>query len=143
LIAYDIIHFACHGQFDDSQERLSSFLRLADRDLRISDIFDLKLDASLVVLSGCQTGLSKVLTGDELIGLARGFFYAGTPSLICTLWSVNDRSTADFMGDFYKNFLELNNRSKSSALRLSQLHLKEKYEHPYFWAPFFLIGDYI
>ena len=143
LSAYDIIHFACHGQFDDSQERLSSFLRLADRDLRISDIFDLKLDASLVVLSGCQTGLSKVLTGDELIGLARGFFYAGTPSLICTLWSVNDRSTADFMGDFYKNFLELNNRSKSSALRLSQLHLKEKYEHPYFWAPFFLIGDYI
>jgi CHAT domain-containing protein len=90
-------------------------------------------------LSGCGTGLSKVVAGDELLGLVRGFLYAGATSVVISLWDVNDRTTADLMRYFYANLAA--GHSKGESLKLAMLRLRKDEPHPYYWAPFLLIGD--
>jgi CHAT domain-containing protein/Tfp pilus assembly protein PilF len=142
----DVVHLACHGYFREDAP-LFSHIVLADEEGKASpffmpDIFNLRLNASLVTLSACETGLSQFTAGDELIGIARAFFYAGTPSLLSSLWTVNDRSTALLMDKFYDKLV--NNGEKAAALRFAMQKLKAmpEYSHPYFWAPFFLSGDW-
>ncbi|MBI2150210.1 MAG: CHAT domain-containing protein [Acidobacteria bacterium] len=131
------LHIAAHGIFRADNPMFSS-LRLGDSWLNLFDIFNLQLGAELTVLSACETGMSAVWEGDELLGLARGFLYAGTPSLVVSLWTVNDRSTAQLMRRFYQ---ELNRGlSKSKALQQAVLEVKAEFPHPYYWAPFILMG---
>ena len=106
----DIIHFACHGEFNDKQPMQSGLLLSKDADndgpLQVHEIFGLDLrNTNLVVLSACETALSKIYGGDDLVGLSRGFIYAGTPSLLATLWEVDDQSTAILMKKFYETCL--------------------------------------
>ena len=115
-----------------------SSLRLGDTWLNLFDIFNLHLGAELITLSACETGMSAVSEGDELLGLARGFLYAGTPSLVVSLWTVNDRSTAQLMRRFYEGLRE--GLGKAHALRQAILDLKKDFPHPYYWAPFILLG---
>jgi len=115
-----------------------SSLKLGDSWLNLFDIFNLQLGAELTTLSACETGMSAVWEGDELLGLARGFLYAGTPSLVVSLWTVNDRSTAQLMRRFYEGLRD--GLSKSHALRNAILETKDDFPHPYYWAPFILLG---
>ena len=98
----DVIHLACHGQFRPDNPLFSS-LKLGDGWLTVRDAYDLRLHSSLVTLSACETGVSAVAPGDELIGLARGFFAAGSPSLVISLWTVDDDATAQLMTEFYEH----------------------------------------
>ena len=95
-----MLHLACHGQFRPDNPLFSS-LRLGDGWLTVRDAYTLDVGASLVTLSACETGVSAVAPGDELIGLVRGFFSAGAPSLLLSLWTVDDEATAELMKDFY------------------------------------------
>jgi CHAT domain-containing protein len=109
--------------------------------LQVYEIFNLKLNANLVVLSACESGLGKETRGEGLVGLTQAFFYAGTPSLMVSLWKVQDKSTAALMVRFYRH---LNNPAvgKAQALRQAQLEMirSEDYSHPYYWAGFVLTG---
>jgi CHAT domain-containing protein/Tfp pilus assembly protein PilF len=144
---FNIIHFASHGQFNEKQPLQSGLLLAKDKEndgfLQVHEIFSLDLkNANLVTLSACETALSKIQGGDDLVGLSRGFIYAGTPSLLASLWEVDDKSTSILMESFYKNWL--NGMSKPGALREAQLELKKipQYSHPFYWAPFVMIGDW-
>lgn len=132
-----LLHLASHAVFRQDNPLFSS-LKLANSWLNFYDLFHLELQAELVTLSACQTGVSKIFAGDELVGLMRGFLYAGAPSLILSLWAVNDRSTTEFMGTLYTHLSQ--GRSPRSALREAQLTVREIYPHPYHWAPFVLMG---
>ena len=138
----DIIHFSCHSFFDTSKPLKSGLLLHNDEILTAEEIFKLDLNSELITLSACETGLSENKTGDELIGLTRALLYAGTPSVVVSLWSVHAIATKEFMIDFYKNLQ--NGQKKSSALKNAQLKLMEnpKYSHPFYWAPFILVGDW-
>ena len=131
------LHLATHGHFRQDNPMFSS-VRLADGPLSFYDVFDLELDAELVTLSACNTGLNELSSGDELSGLMRGFLYAGAPSLMVSLWAVNDRSTSELMQSFYRHMAD--GTPKRTALRLAQLEMLERYGHPYYWAPFILMG---
>lgn len=115
--------------------------RSEDGLLQVYEIFNLKLGADLVALSACETGLGKEVKGEGLVGLAHAFFYAGAPSVLVSLWKVQDRSTADVMVNFYKELGRAPN--KAEALRRAKLKLIEqnRYAHPYYWAPFVLTGE--
>jgi len=143
---YDIVHMACHGEFNDTSPLLSCLLLSKDGSndgyLRLNELFGLDLtEANLVTLSACETGLSKVKGGDDLVGMSRGLIYAGAESILASLWSVDDKSTAILMTKFYENWKS--GMTKAEALRQAQVHLKsmEGYEHPFYWAAFELIGD--
>ena len=133
----DVVHLACHGQFRPDNPLFSS-LKLGDGWLNVRDAYELRLNGSLVTLSACETGVNKIAPGDELIGLARGFFAAGAPSLIMSLWTVDDDATAELMTVFYKSLRTTN--SASTALRDAQLSVMKSHPHPYFWSPFILVG---
>ena len=136
-----VLHLATHGDFNQANP-LFSGLTLANGQLNTLDIFHLRLSASLVTLSACQTGRSVVSGGDELLGLMRAFLYAGASSLLLSLWQVNDASTMEFMRSFYQCLAE--GHSKGAALRLTQREFcgeHGRYSHPYYWAPFFLVGE--
>jgi CHAT domain-containing protein len=133
---YRLLHLATHGEFR-ADNPLFSGLILADGWLTTLDIFDLRLKASLVTLSACQTGRSVVSGGDELLGLIRAFLAAGAASLIATFWAVEDSITAEMMNDFYQ--LLAQGKNKGAALREAQLRNID--HHPYFWSAFFLVGD--
>jgi len=138
----DIIHFSCHGIFD-YQDPLSSGVRLYDNKiLTAREIFDLKLNVELVTLSACDTGINDRNPGDELVGLTRAFLYAGTPSVIVSLWSVDAKSTQELMIEFYR-FLK-NGEDKATSLQKAQVKImdQKKYSHPYYWASFVLVGDW-
>lgn len=149
LKKFNYVHFATHGIIDENEPDLSSLILTQNRKsaedgfLRATEIFNLDLYSDLVVLSACQTGLGKLIRGEGIVGLTRAFMYAGTPSILVSLWSVSDISTANLMGEFYKNLIK-NKLSKTEALRKAQLTLMsdEKYAHPFYWAPFVLIGDW-
>lgn len=132
-----IVHIATHGYFRQDNPMFSS-IRLGNSYLSLYDLYHLKLPAALIVLSGCATGLNVVTPGDELMGLVRGLLQAGAQSMVLSLWDVHDASTMQFMISFYTHL----NRggSKASALRNAMLELRENYPHPYYWAPFTLIG---
>jgi CHAT domain-containing protein len=132
------LHLASHGGFRRDNP-MFSFLKLADSSLNFYSLLDLRLSAEMVTLSACRTGVNMVFPGDELHGLMRGFLYAGAPSLVVSLWAVSDRSTAELMGQMYSRIRA--GDSKRSSLRKAQLAIKEAYGHPYYWAPFILMGN--
>jgi CHAT domain-containing protein len=132
------LHLASHGYFRRDNP-MFSFLKLADANLHFYNLLDLRLNAEMVTLSACHTGVNKVFPGDELHGLVRGFLYAGAPSVVASLWAVSDRSTADFMGEMYSRLRA--GATKRAALRHAQLSIKDAYGHPYYWAPFVLMGN--
>ena len=132
------IHIASHATFRPDNPMFSSF-QLYDGPMNFFDIYNLRTSANLITLSGCGTGLSNVVAGDELLGLVRGFLYAGATSVVLSLWDVNDRTTADLMKYFY-GYLAAG-ESKGGSLRSAMLRLREDHPHPYYWAPFLLMGS--
>ncbi len=132
-----LLHLATHGHFRHDSPMFSG-IRLGDGYLNLYDLYSLRLPAELATLSGCSTGAGAVSAGDEVRGLVRGLIYAGVQSMLLTLWDVHDRSTAEFMESFYRRFVE--HGDKASALRTAMLELRERYPHPYHWAPFILVG---
>jgi pentatricopeptide repeat protein len=140
---YDIVHIATHGYFFKEAPMKSYLLLLGDQEndgkLSAYELFGIKLHAYLVTLSACQTAVSRVSRGDEMLGLVRGLIYAGTPSIVASLWNVDDASTAELMNEFYSNLITMD---KAEALQYAQLEIMQKEKSPFFWAPFILIGDY-
>lgn len=150
---HHVLHFATHAELDVRQP-LDSSLRLTpaggdDGRLTVDEVFNLQLDAEMVVLSACSTGLGAsfggeaVSAGDELVGLSRAFLYAGTRSLVVTLWPVADETSADFVLGFYR---ALRTRSKAEALQAAQAAFiqagpSSPLSHPFYWAGFILVGD--
>ena len=151
LSQYQIIHFATHGLMNSTNPALSGLVfSLVNSDgeplngfLRLHDIFNLNLPSELVVLSACETGLGQNIQGEGLIGLTRGFMYAGAPRLVVSLWSVDDQATANLMIDFYQTLLT-EGKSPSQALREAQLEMWENssWWQPYYWAGFTLQGEW-
>ncbi len=132
-----LVHIATHGFFRQDNPMFSA-IQLGGSRLTLFDLYQLELGAELVVLSGCGTGLNVVESGDELIGLTRGLLYAGARSAMVTLWDVHDQSTAEFMSIFYRQLARQGDRAR--AARLAMRELRETYPHPYYWAPFVLVG---
>ena len=132
-----LVHIATHGYFRQDNPMFSA-IRLGTSYLNLYDFYHLRLPVELVTLSGCATGLSVVVAGDELLGLMRGLLYAGAQSLLLTLWDVQDQSTAEFMRLFYLHLKD--GGDKVTSLRKAMLGLREHYPHPYYWAPFLLVG---
>ena len=149
LAKFKYIHFATHGLIDEQNPDFSSLVLTQDKNskedgfLQAVEIFNLKTNASLVVLSACQTGLGKMIRGEGMVGLTRAFLYAGTPSVVVSLWNVSDVTTANLMEEFYSNLID-GNLTKTKALQKAQLSMirDEQYAHPFYWAPFILIGDW-
>jgi CHAT domain-containing protein/Tfp pilus assembly protein PilF len=151
LSQYRLIHFAAHGLLNSRYPELSGLvLSLVDQSgqpvdgfLRLHEVYGLKLRADLVVLSACRTALGEEIEGEGLVGLVRGFMYAGAPRVVATLWDVRDESTAELMKRFYRGLLE-EGLTASQALRKAQLSLAyhERFQAPYYWAGFVLQGEW-
>lgn len=144
---YDLIHFATHGIVDEDNPDLSRiFLQndseAEDGNLFSGEIYNLHLNANLVTLSACQTGLGKISKGEGVIGLSRALVYAGAKNLVVSFWSVADESTSQLMTSFYQQLINTNDKPFADALREAKLEMirQEKYASPYYWAPFVLIG---
>jgi len=139
---YNYIHFATHGQFFPDNPLKSAVLLSpgphSNGLLTVDKLYSLQLGANLVTLSACETGLSKVANGDDLMGLTRGFLYAGSSSIVASLWKVDDLATSYLMIRFYQG---MQKTDKRNALRKAQLETREKYPHPYYWASFQLTGS--
>jgi len=140
---YRYLHVASHGEFNAEQPLESRLLLTSDEkndgNLTVREIYDLPLNAELVILSACETGLGNINKGDDVVGLTRGFLFAGTRSIISSLWVVDDAATKKLMVDFYQ---DINRAGKQEALRQAQLTIKKDYrEHPFYWAAFQLTGD--
>jgi CHAT domain-containing protein len=116
-----------------------SSIRLGDTFLTPYDLYRLVLPVDQITLSCCSTGLNVVTAGDEVMGLTRGLLCAGAKSLLLSLWDVNDTSTAAFMNVFYSRFFSGQNRAL--AFQGAIQDLRQLYPHPYYWAPFVLVGD--
>ncbi len=146
-----VVHFASHGLLNSRHPELSGIvLSLVDARgqpengfLRTRDIYKLKLSADLVVLSACQTALGKDVRGEGLLGLSRGFMYAGAPRIVASLWQVPDRATSELMKHFYEGVLKQGLRP-AAALRAAQIaiRLEKRWASPYYWAAFTLQGDW-
>ncbi|MEG4998190.1 CHAT domain-containing protein [Microcoleus sp. B4-D4] len=151
LSQYKIIHFATHGFANSNHPELSGIIMsLVDKNgkplngfLRLTDIFNLKLAAELVVLSACQTGLGQNIQGEGMVGLTRGFMYAGAKRVIVSLWNVDDEGTAKFMANLYQGMLQ-KGLTPAAALRAAQLEMlkQEEWRSPYYWAAFNLQGEW-
>jgi CHAT domain-containing protein len=147
---YDVLHLAMHSLLNDEDPRYSELLfnnrndKENDGYLTIAEIYNLKLDAQLVVLSACSSGSGKIQHGEGPISLSRAFSYAGCPSVVMSLWKVPDRITTEVMKNFYENLSA--GMDKDEALRAAQLKFQAEntdplYRHPYYWAGFVVIGD--
>ena len=151
LSQYRILHVVTHGVLDDERPELSGLvLSLVDADARpvdgfvsLADIYKLRAPVDLVVLSACHTALGQKLRGEGLIGLTRGFMYAGASGVVASLWRVDDRATAELMKHFYTNMLQ-RGMGPSAALRAAQNEIRSqpKWSSPYYWAGFTFQGDY-
>jgi CHAT domain-containing protein len=151
LRRYAILHFATHGLINNQHPELSGVvLSLVDERgrpqngfLRLYDIYNLKLEADLVVLSACQTALGKEVKGEGLVGLTRGFMYAGAPRVVASLWQIDDRATAEFMGQFYEAMLR-EGLKPAAALRAAQVAMwkGKRWQTPHYWAAFTLQGEW-
>jgi CHAT domain-containing protein/predicted negative regulator of RcsB-dependent stress response len=149
---YRIVHFATHGLLNNIHPELSGIvLSLVDQDgqpqdgfLRLQDIYNLKLPAELVVLSACQTGLGKEIKGEGLVGLTRGFMYAGTPRIVASLWKVDDMATSELMKRFYQGLLGPKRLRPAEALRQAQMSIwqRKQWRAPFYWAAFVLQGEW-
>jgi CHAT domain-containing protein len=148
---FRFLHFATHGLLDSVHPELSGLVfstvdeRGKPRDglVRLHEIFGLSLRADLVVLSACQTALGRDIKGEGLVGLTRGFMYAGAPRVIATLWDVDDRATAELMRHFYEHLLK-ERLTAAVSLRAAQLALMQdaRWSSPYYWAGLVLQGDW-
>ncbi len=151
LSQYRFIHFATHGLLNSQNPQLSGLVlslvepsgKSTNGFLRLYDIFNLNLPAELVVLSACQTGLGKEIKGEGIIGLTRGFMYAGATRVLVSLWSVDDQATSVLMVNFYQGMLK-NKLSPAEALRQAQIALQKNpdWSSPYYWAAFTLQGEW-
>jgi CHAT domain-containing protein len=151
LSKYAIVHFATHGVLDPKRpERSGLIFSTIKRDgknqegfVGLSDIYNLHVPADLVVLSACRTGLGKDVRGEGLIGITRGFMYAGASSVVASLWKVDDEATAELMKNFYSNMLQ-HGMPPSAALRAAQNTIRQQpqWRAPYYWAAFTLQGEY-
>jgi CHAT domain-containing protein len=151
LGSYRILHFATHGLLNSKHPELTGLVfSLVDQEgqpqngfLRFHEIYNLNLNADLVVLSGCQTALGKEIKGEGLIGLTRGFMYAGAPRVVASLWRVEDRATAELMKRFYVAMLRDGMRP-AAALRAAQISMlrERRWDDPRFWAAFALQGEW-
>jgi CHAT domain-containing protein/tetratricopeptide (TPR) repeat protein len=166
---FDIVHFACHAEFDSKSPSRSALLLSGDTEndgrLEVWEIMQTPLEASFVAMSACNTSRGAISSGDEVVGLSRGMLYAGTPSLLGSLWSIDDKATSVLMASFYKGLLS--GKRPTTALRDAQLKMMPKsseisicrrpmktgeskhqvssisrYSHPFFWAAFNIIGDW-
>jgi CHAT domain-containing protein len=135
------IHVASHGQFDAAKPLHSGLLLAPDASndgrLSVSDLYQLQLDAEMVTLSACETGLGSVSSGDDVVGLTRGFLYAGASTVVASLWQVDDDATAFLMLQMYEH---LQKGGRRDALRLAQIETRAKFAHPAYWAAFYLTG---
>jgi len=143
---FEIVHIASHGLFNYEFPLLSSLALSPDRDndglLQVHELYNLNLvNTNLVVLSACETGLAQIKRNDDVIGLVRGFLYAGVPSTVASLWKVDDAATSLLMSNFHL-LLKVGN-AKSVALKKAQLQLLKNPDtsHPYFWGAFVLYGN--
>jgi tetratricopeptide (TPR) repeat protein len=151
LSKYRFVHFATHGYIDSERPDLSAIvLSLVDEQgksqdgfLRANEIYNLNLPAELVVLSACETGLGKEIKGEGLVGLTRGFMYAGARRVVVSLWNVNDKATAELMARFYRGMLR-ENKTPAAALRTAQMEMsrQKQWQSPYYWAAFVLQGEW-
>jgi CHAT domain-containing protein len=151
LSQYKIIHFATHGILNSLNPELSgvvlSLVNVKGEPqngfLRLNEIFNLNLPAELVVLSACQTGLGEEVRGEGVVGLTRGFMYAGAPRVVVSLWSVDDAATAELMTRFYTGMLK-KGLKPAAALRAAQIEVwkQDKWKSPYYWAAFELQGEW-
>ncbi|HWN74762.1 MAG TPA: CHAT domain-containing tetratricopeptide repeat protein [Candidatus Udaeobacter sp.] len=132
-----LLHIATHGVYRQDNPMFSG-IRLGDGYLNLFDLYQVQLNANLVALSGCATGMNFVAAGDELLGLQRGLFYAGASTLLLSLWDVHDQSTSELMQLFYREFLRTGEMDAALQHAMQQLRLQNP--HPYFWAPFVLVG---
>ena len=132
------VHIATHGMFRRDNPMFSS-IRLGDGPLSVYDLYDLRLSAELVTLSGCGTGLSVVVGGDEQLGLVRGLLYAGARAVLLSLWDAHDSSTSEFMKTFYGNLQA--GASKARAAQQAMKDVRQRHPHPFYWASFALLGD--
>lgn len=149
LNQYRYVHFAAHGIIDEDHPARSGIMLSAGTDstedgmLQMSEVMRLKLNADLVTLSACRTGLGKLLNGEGMIGLTRSFLYAGANSVAVSLWSVSDIATASLMKSFYKHLQA--GKTKDEALQAAKLELlkgqQRVWRHPYYWAAFVVVGD--
>jgi CHAT domain-containing protein/Tfp pilus assembly protein PilF len=147
---YRILHLATHGLIDSQTPALSGLMlsRVGERGepvegfLSLGDIYNLRLGADLVVLSGCETALGREVRGEGLVGLTQGFLYAGAGQVVASLWRVEDQATAELMSRFYRALLS-ENRTPAAALRLAQLAIRDdkRWRSPYYWSGFVLQGD--
>jgi CHAT domain-containing protein len=152
LAGYRIVHFATHGLLDKRNPEFSGLaLSLFKPDgtptdgyLRLTDVFNLSLPVDLVVLSACESGQGKVVGGEGLVGLTRGFLYAGAGRLVVSLWKVDDTATAELMKEFYREMIGREHLSPSAALRNAQIAMlaSGEWKHPFYWAPFIAEGGW-
>jgi tetratricopeptide (TPR) repeat protein len=152
LSQYRIVHFATHGLLNRTHPELSGVvLALVDRQgepqdgfLQLHDVYNLDLPAELVVLSACQTGLGKAIWGEGLVGLTRGFMYAGARRVVASLWGVQDLATAELMKRFYGAMLGAKQMSPAEALRAAQVEMwkQKRWRSPYYWSGFALFGEW-
>lgn len=151
LSQYRIVHFATHGLLDSVHPELSGLVfSMVDKNgrpqngfLELQDIYNLNLPADLVVLSACETGLGKEISGEGLVGLTRGFMYAGASRVMASLWKVSDSGTAALMAEFYRA-MEKDNLSPAAALRAAQIKMwqQQRWRNPYYWAAFQIQGEF-
>jgi CHAT domain-containing protein/tetratricopeptide (TPR) repeat protein len=151
LANYRVVHFATHGWLDSEHPELSGLvLSMVDEHgkpqngfLELQDIYNLKLHADVVVLSACQTGLGKDIKGEGLVGLTRGFMYAGAPRVMASLWSVEDVATSELMKTLYQNMFKTG-FTPAAALRSAQVEMwrSKRWSAPYFWASFVFQGEW-
>jgi CHAT domain-containing protein len=148
---YRVVHFATHGLLNSLHPELSGLvLSLVDERgrpqngiLRAHEVYNLRLNADLVVLSGCQTALGKEVKGEGLLSLTRGFMYAGAPRVVASLWRVPDQATAELMKQFYRGMLG-EGLTPAAALRAAQVAVRreKRWAAPYYWAAFVLQGEW-
>ena len=151
LSQYRIVHFATHGLVDSLRPELSGIvLSLVDKQgkpqdgfLRLHEVYDLNLPAEMVVLSSCRTGLGAEIKGEGLVGLTRGFMYAGAARLVASQWKVDDEATAELMKRFYAKILKEGERP-AAALRAAQIEMwrQKDWKSPFYWAAFVFQGEW-
>jgi CHAT domain-containing protein len=141
----DLIHLACHGLFHSSEPWLSTILLAGKRGLQVADIEAVNLQADLVTLSACESGLHDVYSKSEPVGLPEVFLRAGASSVLGTMWAVGDESTRELMIHFYSRLYNVTGHkvyTKAKALQEAVLKMRKKKAHPFYWAPFVLHGHW-
>jgi CHAT domain-containing protein/Tfp pilus assembly protein PilF len=148
---YRFIHFGTHGLLNSEQPELTGILfSMIDEKgnpqsqslLRLGEVYNLKLPVELVVLSGCQTAIGKEIKGEGLVGLTRGFMYAGSPRVVASLWKVDDAMTAEVMKHFYQAMLGAKRLAPAAALRQAQKEMLRQKIEPFYWAAFIMQGEW-